>query len=211
MKGSGEYGRCGVETTAASRKAAAVTSAGRQLLLAVDRIAAGMAFASGAVFLLASVYIVLDVIGRKFVGISSAVTDEMGGYALAFGGMWALAHTLRTGGHVRIDVLLPHLPRTFRIVLSYAALLIMVFFAGIVAVYVWRLAADSYAANARAMSFLRTPLFVPQGLMAFGFSVLSLEAAVIFPLGLVESIAAGHLMEPALGEEAGPAEEEASP
>ena len=38
------------------------------------------------------------------------MTDEFGGYALAIGGLWALAFGLTTGAHVRIDVLLPHFP-----------------------------------------------------------------------------------------------------
>lgn len=183
------------DTPSAARKAAATPGALRTLLAAADAVAWWMALGSGAIFLLASFYITLDVLGRKFVGVSSAVTDEMGGYALAFGGMGALAHTLRTGGHVRIDVLLPHLPRRLRLALSYAAMAIMAFFAGIVAVYAWWLAADSFNADARAMSFLRTPLFVPQGLMAVGFSVLALEAVVMLLTGVVGSLASRRLLE----------------
>jgi len=154
-----------------------------------------MAVASGVVFLLTALYITLDVLARNFLGFSSAVTDEMGGYALAFGGMWALAHTLRTGGHVRIDVLLPHLPRTPRVLLSYAAMAVMAFFVTIVAVYMWFLAVDSYSVDARAMSFLRTPLVVPQGLIAVGLGVLALEALVILVVGVVESVAARRLID----------------
>ena len=152
-----------------------------------------MAYASGALFLLASFYITLDVIGRKFFHVSSAVTDEIGGYALAMGGMWALAYALRIGGHVRIDILLPHLPPRVRALLNYAAVAVMVLFAAMVALYTWRLALDSLAGNAKAMSFIQTPLFVPQGLMAFGFTVLTLEAVVILVVGLIESLRLGHL------------------
>jgi TRAP-type C4-dicarboxylate transport system permease small subunit len=167
----------------------------RGLLRLLDTVSSTMAFVSGAVFLLVSLYITVDVIGRKFVGVSSAVTDEMGGYALALGGMWALAYTLRTGGHVRIDVLLPHLPRTVREVLGYAAMAIMAGFAAAVAVYTWFLAADSYTGDARAMSFLRTPLYLPQGLMAVGLTVLAVEAALILVIGILESIGAGRLVD----------------
>jgi TRAP-type C4-dicarboxylate transport system permease small subunit len=183
------------DTLAAAGKAAATPGALRTLLAAVDAVAWWMALVSGLIILLASFYITLDVLGRKFVGLSSAVTDEMGGYALAFGGMGALAYTLRTGGHVRIDVLLPRLPRRLRLTLSYTAMAIMAFFAGIVALYAWWLTADSFTADARAMSFLRTPLFIPQGLMAVGFSVLGLEALVMLLVGVVESLASGRLIE----------------
>lgn len=148
---------------------------------------------SGGLFLLTSFYITADVIGRKFFHISSAVTDEMGGYALALGGMWALAYTLRTGGHVRIDILLPHLPPRVQALLNYAALASMGFFTSMVAWYAWRVALDSFDGSAKAMSFVQTPLFVPQSLMAVGFSVLGLEAIAILVVGLFESVRLGRL------------------
>lgn len=179
--------------TEAREGAAALPETSRQILRAIDLLATGMAYLSGALFLLTSFYITADVIGRKFFHISSAVTDEIGGYALAMGGMWALAYTLRTGGHVRIDVLLPHLPLRVQGILNYAALVVMTLFASMVAFYSWRLAIDSFTGSAKAMSFIQTPLFVPQGLMAVGFSMLTLEAIAILVVGLAESLRLGRL------------------
>jgi TRAP-type C4-dicarboxylate transport system permease small subunit len=166
----------------------------RAVLQATDRVTRAMAYLSGAVFVLLSFYMTLDVIGRKFFHISSAITDEIGGYALAFGGMWALAWTLRSGGHVRIDVLLPRLPPRLQAMLTYASLAIMALFAGAVAFYTWFLALDSWAGDARATSIARTPLFVPQALMAVGLSALAVEALVILACGLVASAQAGRLV-----------------
>ena len=179
--------------TEAHEGAAAFPETSRRVLRAIDLLATGMAYLSGALFLLTSFYITADVIGRKFFHISSAVTDEIGGYALAMGGMWALAYTLRTGGHVRIDVLLPHLPLRVQGILNYAALVVMTLFASMVAFYSWRLAIDSFTGSARAMSFIQTPLFIPQGLMAVGFSMLTLEAIAILVVGLAESLRLGRL------------------
>lgn len=165
----------------------------RQLLAFFDRVTMGMAYVAGALFIVLSFYLTIDIVGRKFFHLSTAVSDEYGGYALALGGMWALAHTLRTGGHVRIDILLPYLPRTMRLGLDYLAFACMVLFAGLIAVYAWRLAIESFTMDARAMSFVRTPLFAPQGLMALGFTVLGVEAIVILAVGLVESIRLGRL------------------
>jgi len=167
----------------------------RRVLGGLDRVAVGMAYLGGAVLLLASVYITLDVLGRRFVGVSSGATDEFGGYALAVGGMWALAFALTTGSHVRIDVLLPHFPPRVRGLLNYAAMAAMAFFAGVVAFYTWKLAAESFTMDARAMSFLRTPLVVPQGCLALGFTVLAAQASVIFLLGLAESLRHGRFAE----------------
>jgi TRAP-type C4-dicarboxylate transport system permease small subunit len=153
----------------------------------------GLAYLAGALLLLASFYITVDVLGRKFVGVSSGVTDEFGGYALAIGGMWALAFALTTGAHVRIDVLLPHFPRPVQLVLNYLALVLMGAFAAIVAWYAWKLAGESYATAARAMSFLGTPLFIPQGAFALGFTLLALQATVMLLVGLTDSLRARRL------------------
>lgn len=168
----------------------------RALLQAFDRLVTGMAYLSGLLFLLASFYITADVVGRKFFGVSSAVTDEIGGYALALGAMWAMAYALRTGGHVRIDVLLPHLPSGAQTALNYLALAVMALFASVVAVYAWGLAWDSFTGDARAMSSLQTRLFVPQGLMAIGLTALGLEALAILVTGLAESVRLGRLTPP---------------
>lgn len=165
----------------------------RGALHVLDRVAVVMAYIAGLVLLLASFYITVDVIGRRFFHMSSKVTDEFGGYALLVGGMWALAFALTTGAHVRIDVLMPHLPTWAQSVLNYAALASMTVFATIIAFYSWRLAFESFTMDARAMSFLRTPLVVPQGVLSLGFTLLAVHGAVIFVLGALESLRQGRL------------------
>lgn len=164
-----------------------------RLLGGLDQLAMAMAYVAGATLLVISFFITLDVLGRKFAGISSGVTDEFGGYALAIGGLWALAFGLTTGGHVRIDILLPHFPRRLQACLNYAALLLMGVFAGILAWYSWKLTVESFTTDARAMSFLRTPLFLPQGGMALGFTALTLQAAVMFVVVLTRCLQRGEL------------------
>jgi len=90
---------------------------------------------------------------------------------------------------------MPHLPPWARSILDYAALVAITAFASIIAFYVWKLALESFWTDARAMSFLRTPLFVPQGALAVGFTLLAVHGAVIFLVGLLESIRQGRLAE----------------
>ena len=159
-----------------------------RLLDGLNVVAVAMGYLAGLNFLLISIFITVDVLGRKFVGISSAVTDEMGGYALVFGSTAALAFAMATGSHVRIDILLPKFPRRLRAILNYVAYLAMVLFAAMLANYSWKLAIESWETDARAMSFLRTPVCWPQGVMAFGFSLLAIQAAVMLAATLLESI-----------------------
>jgi TRAP-type mannitol/chloroaromatic compound transport system permease small subunit len=187
-----------------ARAASAAPGAARRVLRVLDAVTLAMAYGSGMLFLLASFYVAADAVGRTFFHVSTAVTDEFGGYALALGGMFALAHTLRVGAHVRIDVLLPHLPHRLQIVLDYVAMAGMALFAAMLAIYTWRLALESLATDARAMSFLRTPLFPPQALVAVGFTVLCLQALAILAVGVAESVRLGRLARPeGFGDSAG--------
>jgi TRAP-type mannitol/chloroaromatic compound transport system permease small subunit len=170
------------------RPGAAAPAFARRLLGFLDRVSTWMAYLGGAFLLLISFYITADVLGRKFVGVSSMATDEVGGYGLAVGGLWALAFCLATGAHVRIDILLPHFPARLREVLNYTALLLLTAFAAIVAWYVWKLTVESFTTDARAMSFLRTPLALPQTCMALGFTLLTVQGAVMFLVGVTESV-----------------------
>jgi TRAP-type C4-dicarboxylate transport system permease small subunit len=167
----------------------------RRALTFFDLLATGMAYLAGMALLVASFYITVDVLGRKFVGVSSMVTDEFGGYALALGGIWALAFALTTGAHVRIDVLLPYLPRRLRAVLNHLALVAMVFFAAVVAFYTWKLARGSFQGDARAQSFLRTPRVGPPVCLALGFTLLAAHGLLIFLVGFVESLRGGRFAE----------------
>ena len=84
-----------------------------------------MGYVAGWGFILCAAFITFDVIARRFFGFSSQATTELTGYALAFGIAWALAHTLTTRAHIRIDVLINHLPDRLRYpmhLLSLAAL-----------------------------------------------------------------------------------------
>ena len=139
-------------------------------------VVTGMGYFCGALFLALSIYTAFDVVGRRYFGIFSGVTDEIGGYALALGGSWAFAYALKAGGHVRVDILLPLVSGWTRNRLDAAAMLIMALFAGTVSVFLWKLAASSYQVGATGHSIIQTPQWVPQALMAAGYTVLSLVA-----------------------------------
>jgi TRAP-type C4-dicarboxylate transport system permease small subunit len=159
-----------------------------RLLDGANAVGVVMGYLAGLNFLLISVFITLDVLGRKFAGISSAVTDEMGGYSLVFGSTAALAFAMATGSHVRIDILLPKFPRRLRAILNYIAYLAMTVFAAMLAYYSWKLALESWQTDARAMSFMRTPVCWPQFVMTLGFAMLALQAAIMLAVTLLESI-----------------------
>ena len=134
---------------------------------------------SGALFLLLSFYITADACSRYFFSVSTRVSDELSGYALGVGSTWALAYALKMGGHVTLAILYDYYPRWLQELLDYLALVVLALAALAVAVLTWQLALQSREMGATHMGILSTPLAIPQGMLAFGFTLLALQAAVM--------------------------------
>lgn len=139
-----------------------------------DRIVGAMAYFCGALFLLLAFYTTFDVIGRRYLGIFSGVTDEMSEYALAIGASWALAYTLKAGGHVRVDILLDKFTPPARRLADALAMVVMAVFSATVAFFLWKLVAASFAIGATGHSIIQTPQWIPQACAALGYSFLTL-------------------------------------
>ncbi len=99
-------------------------------------------------------------------------TDAYAGYAMAACAFLALAHTLKRGEHIRVELILqkagPRLRRALQL-WSYAAATLL---AALFAVFSVRLAWQSYAFNDVSTANDATPLWIPQLAMAAGTVVL---------------------------------------
>ncbi len=146
---------------------AAVASA-RRLVAGLGTI---MGYLAGWGFILCAAFITFDVLARRFFGFSSQSTTEITGYALAFGISWGLAHTLTARAHVRIDVLINHLPPPLRYPMHLLSLAALGVFVAFIAWGAYALVDESLLFGATDISLLRTPLWLPQGLWAFGIVV----------------------------------------
>ncbi|WP_178130384.1 TRAP transporter small permease subunit [Reyranella sp. CPCC 100927] len=149
----------------------------------------GMGYAAGWGFILCAAFITFDVLARRFLGFSSQATTELTGYALAFGISWALAHTLTTRAHVRIDVLINYLPPRVRHPMHLLSLAALAVFIGFVAKGALDLVDESLLFNATDISVLRTPLWIPQGLWTFGIVVFLVLTLIMLAQGALLVIA----------------------
>jgi TRAP-type mannitol/chloroaromatic compound transport system permease small subunit len=151
----------------------------------MDRLFLFTGYFSGILFTVLAFFITYDVIARKwghFLGIpTTRVTDEISGYIMALAVTWGFAYTLRTEGHVRIDVLLPYMPARVRRLMDFVAMWTTGFLACLFAWKVWLLVVDSWQTGMRSSTYLLTPLWIPQGILGVGFSFLAV-AAVFTPL-----------------------------
>jgi TRAP-type C4-dicarboxylate transport system permease small subunit len=138
-----------------------------------------MGHLAGWAFIACAGFITFDVVARRFFGFSSQSTTEITGYALAFGISWGLAHTLTARAHVRIDVVLNHLPASIRYPMHVLSLASLAVFMAFIAWGAYGLVDESLLFGATDISLLRTPLWIPQGLWALGIAVFLLLILVM--------------------------------
>ncbi len=151
---------------------------------AITHIATAMGVIAGWGFVLCAVFIAAEVLARAFLRVSTGSTVEISGYMLACGISWGLAHALAQRGHVRIDVVVNHLPRTLRVWLHLVSLGLLGFLMAFLAKGAWDLVDESLLFGASDISALRTPLAIPQGIWAAGLIVFLL----LILLMLVENL-----------------------
>ncbi len=157
----------------------------------MSAISAAAAWIGGATFLLLCFYITVDVMGRRYGGLYSGVTDEISGYILAIGGTLGLAHAMRIGAHVRIDLLLPRFSPMVRYFLNLGNAVTIAFFAILLAWYGWQSMLYSLDIDARSITILRTPLAIPQGFMALSFTLLALQSVAMIADGVLKVLTQG--------------------
>ena len=156
---------------------------------ALDYVYRIFGYICGTLLLLLGIYITYQVIVRKLGGPVLGNQELIGGYILAFAGTWAFSYSLRTGSHVRIDVLLPLFSRIhpyLRSVADWLALGSVGFFGFITAIKTWEEVAESRCirtnqagecepalANTYLIGNFLPELWMFQLIVAIGFSMLA--------------------------------------
>jgi TRAP-type mannitol/chloroaromatic compound transport system permease small subunit len=152
----------------------------RAVARALDLVFIWPGYLAGAIYILLAFFVTYDVLARRWgssVGLpTTRVTDEISGYLLAVAATWGFAFALRTGAHVRVDVLFPYMAGRVKTAVDVLAQVLMAVFAAIVAWKIWSLVADSMQSDMRSSTYLLTPLYIPQGILGVGFSLLALAA-----------------------------------
>lgn len=154
----------------------------RRLLDGLYRLSGALA----AGFLAAIAVIVLAQVGANIIDALAAwVTGQpiglvipsyanFAGFFLAASSFFALAYTLRRGGHIRVTLVIQHLgPRARHVVEAWcagAAALV----AGYFAWYMCALVAESWRFGDMSTGILPVPLWIPQAAVAAGLVVLTI-------------------------------------
>ena len=148
----------------------------RAITRVTDKIYFMMAWVCGLELLLLGFFITYQVIARKLLWVMAPATDVMSGYVLAMAATWAFSYSLRSGSHVRIDVLLPYMSKNIRAIADLMAVFAVAFFAYITAWKMWGNVVDNYTRGVVTNDYPLTPLFIPKIVVALGFTLLVITA-----------------------------------
>ena len=142
-----------------------------------DRLYFILGYICGLELLLLAFFITYQVVARKLDWVRAPGTDAMSGYVLAMAATWALAYSLRSDAHVRIDVLLPYMNSRIRAISDWIALFAVAFFGYVTAWKMWESVINDYQRGVVTNDYPLTPLFIPKTVVALGFTLLVITAA----------------------------------
>lgn len=168
--------------------------AGGPLAAAAAALRGAAMAVSGAAVVGMMVLVTFEVLLRTFANRSTLVADEMAGYLLVAMTFLGLAPSLRGGAFIRIDTYRDRLRGGARRALDAALVAVALAYAITVDWYLWDLLAGTWRLGTTSIQVSRTPLWIPQAVMAVGGLLLILELVVEMVLVITadEALPAGE-------------------
>ena len=152
----------------------------RRLQALAETISRGGAIVGGAMLLVASVVICVDIFLRYAFAMTVGGADDLSGYALAIASAWGFSAALLTRSHIRIDTVYVRVrSRAARAVLDVLSLLAFTLFAALVAWHGWGVFHQSYVSDSHSQSAIEMPLVFPQGLWFAGLAFCAAVALLL--------------------------------
>ena len=137
----------------------------------LDGLYRGGAVLAGFGIVLIVVSVVAQV-GGRMMGVLVPGADDIAGYALTASSFLALAYTLRTGGHIRLTLLLHVVSPRARRGLETGCLAVGGLLAAWFTYHVGEMVWDAWRFGDKAQGVLAVPLWIPQSVMGLGSLVL---------------------------------------
>ena len=148
----------------------------RAITAVMDRLYFILGYVCGVELLLLGFFITYQVVARKLDWVQAPGTDVMSGYVLAMAATWAFSYSLRSGSHVRIDVLLPYMGTRTRAAADWLAIFAVLFLGWVTMWKMWENVVNNYERGVVTNDYPLTPLFIPKIVVSLGFTLLCLTA-----------------------------------
>ena len=149
-------------------------------------IARGGAIVGGALLLIASIAICIDITLRYAFSLTIGGADDLSGYALAIASAWGFSAALLSRSHIRIDTVYVRVRnRAARAALDVLSLASFALFGGPVAWHGWGVLQQSYVSNSHSQSAIEMPLAIPQALWFAGLAFFVAVALLLLARALL--------------------------
>ncbi|MCP4283136.1 MAG: TRAP transporter small permease [Gammaproteobacteria bacterium] len=128
---------------------------------------------AGTCLVLMATLILAQVVSRWF-GVIIPSTEDFSGFLLAAASFLALAYTLRSGGHIRVNMLITHFHGRVRMIIEAVVLILALVLVSYTAWSTSYLAYESYLFEEVSQGYIAVPLWIPQVPMGVGLIILTI-------------------------------------
>jgi TRAP-type C4-dicarboxylate transport system permease small subunit len=142
------------------------------------------AIIGGAMLLIASLVICVDITLRYTISKTLGGADELSGYALAISSAWGFSAALLSRSHIRIDTLYVRVRARARAALDLLSLVTFGSFIALITWHAWGVVRQSWVSGSRSLSELETPVIIPQALWFAGLVFFVLVALLLLARSL---------------------------
>ncbi|WP_119309707.1 TRAP transporter small permease subunit [Cohaesibacter haloalkalitolerans] len=141
----------------------------------IDQISRIACIVGGVCLVAIFVLIASEIVARNLLGTSLPFSWDFAAYMMGGCVFLSAGATLKAGGHVRVTAIHDYLPQKGKQVLDAAACLVGLAICLVILFAVSDMAMLSFHRGSTSSSVVRTPLWIPQAVMAIGAVVLSLQ------------------------------------
>lgn len=136
----------------------------------LDKLYLGAGMLAGLCIILITVMILAQIVGRWF-NIIIPSTEDFSGYFLAAATFLALAYTFKSGGHIRVTILVHQLKGFWQKVSIAFALLVLIAVVAYGTYYTAAFAYESWSFKEVSQGYIPVPLWIPQLSMSIGLAI----------------------------------------
>ena len=116
----------------------------------------------GAALMAAAFMVTVDVLARKFIGVTMSGSDEYSGYVFSATTTWAYSYCLLHRSNVRIDAFYSLLPKPVAACLDVVGCILLFYYMSIMTYYAGISFGNSWQSNSVSITTLGTPQWIPQ-------------------------------------------------
>lgn len=146
----------------------------KKIIRIVDLLSYIGGYVAGGVLLGITALTMVEVISRYVLHHPLILADEYGGYSLVIMSFLGFAYTWRERGHIRITLVVSHLPAKFSNWLRIITMVMALAYVSLATKVSYDFIADAFRRNIRSSSILMTPLKWPEMAIPIGFTLLAI-------------------------------------